>query len=51
MFKMNPERRQHRLDHAKTQLAKSARKADSEGATAAAKEAAAVLLSQGIKDV
>jgi hypothetical protein len=51
MFKMNAERRNHRLDRAKTQLARSARETDSEGAAAAAKEAAAVLLSQGIGEI
>jgi hypothetical protein len=51
MFKMNAEQRNHRLDRAKTQLARSAREKDSEGATAAAKEAAAVLLSQGIREI
>jgi hypothetical protein len=50
MFKMNAERRNHRLDRAKTQLARSARDGDSAGATAAAKRAAAILLSQGIKE-
>lgn len=51
MFKMNAERRNHRLDRAKTQLARSAREADSDGAAAAAKEAAAILLSQGINAI
>ena len=51
MFKMSAERRNHRLDRAKTQLARSAREADSEGAAAAAKEAAAILLSQGVKEI
>jgi hypothetical protein len=51
MFKMSAEQRQHRLDRAKTQMARSGREADSEGAAAAAKEAAAVLLSQDIKDI
>ena len=51
MFKMTAERRNHRLDHAKTQLARSAQEADSDGAAAAAKEAAAILLSQGIKEI
>jgi hypothetical protein len=51
MFKMNAERRNHRLDRAKTQLARSARDADSDGAAATAKEAAAILLSQGIKEI
>ena len=49
MFKMSAEQRNHRLDRAKTQLARSARDADSDGAAAAAKEAAAILLSQGIE--
>ena len=51
MFKMNAEQRNHRLDRAKTQLARSARETDSDGAAAAAKEAAAILLSQGIKEI
>jgi hypothetical protein len=51
MFKMNAERRNHRLDRAKTQLARSARETDSDGATVAAKEAAAILLSQGVKEI
>ena len=51
MFKMSAERRNHRLDHAKTQLARSARDEDSDGAAAVAKKAAAVILSQGIKEI
>ena len=51
MFKMNAEQRHHRLDRAKTQLARSARDSDSDGAAAAAKKAAAILLSQGIKEI
>ncbi len=51
MFKMSAEQRNHRLDRAKTQLARSAPDADSDGAAAAAKEAAAILLSQGIKEI
>ena len=51
MFKMSAEQRNHRLDRAKTQLARSAREADSDGAAAAAKQAAAILLSQGIKEL
>ena len=51
MFKMNAEQRNHRLDRAKTQLARSARDSDSDGAAAAAKKAAAILLSQGIKEI
>jgi len=37
MFKMNAEQRNHRLDLAQTQLARSAREADSEIAAAAAR--------------
>jgi len=51
MFKMTAEQRAHRLDSAKNRLARSARDKDSAGATAAAKEAAAILLSQGIKEI
>jgi len=51
MFKMSAERRNHRLDGAKTQLSRSARVRDSAGATSAAKEAVAILLSQGIKEI
>src|SRR3954447_2124788 len=51
MFTMSAERRTHRLDRAKTQLARSARDSDSAGATAAAKKAAAILLSQGITKI
>jgi hypothetical protein len=51
MFKMSAERRNHRLDRAKMQLARSAREADSENAAAAAKEAAAIMLSQGIDEI
>jgi hypothetical protein len=48
---MSPERRTHRVDQAKTQLARSARDTDAPGAIAAAKQAAAVILSQGIKEI
>ena len=51
MFKMSADQKDQRLDRAKTQLARSARDADSDGAAAAAKEAAAILLSQGIKEI
>jgi hypothetical protein len=51
MFKMSPELRSYRVDRAKTQLARSARDTDAPGATAAAKQAAAILLSQGIKEI
>jgi hypothetical protein len=51
MFKMSAERRNHRLDGAKTQLTRSARVGDSAGATSPAKEAAAIMLSQGIKEI
>jgi len=51
MFKMSPERRDHRVDAAKTQLARSAQGSKSEGVLAAEKQAAAILLSQGVKDI
>jgi hypothetical protein len=51
MSKMSPERRGHRVDRAKTQLARSARNTDAPGATAAAKQAATILLSQGIETI
>jgi hypothetical protein len=51
MFKMSPERRDHRVDAAKTQLARSAQGSKSEGVVAAEKQAAAILLSQGVKDI
>ncbi len=51
MFKMSPERRNHRVEAAKTQLVRSARGSQSAGALAAAKKAAAILLSQGIKEI
>ena len=51
MFKMSAERRNQRLDRAKTQLVRSARDAESDGAAAAAKEAAAIILSQGVKEI
>ena len=51
MFKVTVEQRNHRVDRAKTQLARSARDKDSYGAAAAAKQAAAILLSQGIKEI
>jgi hypothetical protein len=50
MFTMSTERRNDRVDRAKTQLARAAREGDSAGA-AAAKKAAAILLSQGIKQI
>ena len=51
MFKMSPERRDHRVEAAKTQLARSARRSQSEGVVAAEKQAAAILLSQGVKEI
>ena len=51
LFKMSPERRKHRVDRAKDQLARSARAEDAPGARAAAKEAAAILLCQGISEI
>jgi hypothetical protein len=51
MFKMTAERRAHRLDRAKDRLARAARDKDAAGATAAAKAAAAILLSQDITKI
>jgi hypothetical protein len=51
MFKMSPERRKQRVEGAKAQLVRSARGSQSAGALAAAKDAAAILLSQGIKEI
>jgi hypothetical protein len=51
MFKMSPERRNHRVEAAKTQLVRSARGGQSAGALAAEKQAAAILLSQGVKEI
>jgi hypothetical protein len=51
MSKMSPERRGHRIDRAKTVLARSARDTDAPGAMAAEKRAAAILLSQGIDTI
>ena len=51
MFKISPERRKHRVERAKTQLARAARDKDAPGTIAAAKQAAAVLLSQGIEEI
>jgi hypothetical protein len=51
MFKMSPERRTHLVDRAKTQLARSARDTDAPGANAAGKQAAAIIMSQGIKEI
>jgi hypothetical protein len=51
MFKMSPERRKQRVEEAKAQLVRSARGSQSAGALAAAKDAAAILLSQGIKEI
>jgi hypothetical protein len=51
MFKMSPERRKHRIEGAKTQLARSAQGSQSDGVLAAEKRAAAILLSQGVKEI
>jgi hypothetical protein len=51
MFKMSPERRKQRVEETKAQLVRSARGSQSAGALAAAKDAAAILLSQGIKEI
>lgn len=47
MFKMSPERRRHRVEAAKTKLVKAVGSENGDNA-AAAREAAATLLSQGI---
>jgi hypothetical protein len=47
MFRMSPERRRHRVEAAKTKLVKAVSSKKGENA-AAAREAAATLLSQGI---
>jgi len=51
MFKMKPERRNHRVEAAKTQLVRAAQGSQSPGVLAAEKRAAAILLSQGIKEI
>ena len=50
-FRMSPERRGNRADIAKTQLARAAQGKQSAGTEKAAKEAAAILLSQGISNI
>ena len=51
MFKMSPERRQHRVEGAKTQLARAAKGSKSDGVVAAEKQAAPILLSQGVTEI
>ena len=51
MFKMSPERRNHRVERAKTQLVRAAQGSQSEGVLAAEKKAAAILLCQGITEI
>jgi len=51
MFKMSPERRQHHIEAAKTQMVCSAQGSQSEGVPAAEKQAAAILLSQGVTEI
>lgn len=51
MFKMTLARRNCRVDTAKTKLARSAQDNEPAGAAAAAKNAAATLLSQGIQEI
>jgi hypothetical protein len=51
MFKMNPERRSHRVEAAKTQLVRAAQGSKSEGVVAAERRAAAILLCQGVKEI
>jgi hypothetical protein len=51
MFKMKPERRNHRVEAAKTQLVRAAQGSQSAGVLAAEKQAAAILLSQGVKEI
>jgi hypothetical protein len=45
MFKMSPERRSHRVEAAKTQLARAAQGSQSAGVLAVEKQAEAILLS------
>jgi hypothetical protein len=51
MFKMSPERRNHRVDMAKTQLARLAQESQAPSIAAAEKQAAAILLSQGVAEI
>jgi hypothetical protein len=51
LFRMSPERRAHCVSVAKSELARSARDTDSPGTIAASKQAAAILLSQGIATI
>src|SRR5260221_5454884 len=46
MFKMSPERRSHRVEAAKTQLARAVQGSQSAGVLAVEKQAAAILLGQ-----
>jgi hypothetical protein len=48
MFRMSPERRRHRLEAAKTKLVRAVASEHGNEATAAARAAAATILSQGI---
>ena len=51
MFKMSPEQRNHRVEAAKTQLVRAAQGSQSAGVLAAEKQAAAILLSQGVTEI
>jgi hypothetical protein len=51
MLKMSPERRNHRVEAAKTQLVRAAQGSQSAGVLAAEKQAAAILLSQGVNEI
>jgi hypothetical protein len=51
MFKMSPERRVHRVEAAKTQLVRAAQGSQSAGVLAAERQAAAILLSQGVNEI
>jgi hypothetical protein len=53
MFKLSPERRAHRLEKAKTELARigNAKGSKNMEARPAAKQAAAIILSQGIYEI
>ncbi len=51
MFRMSADRRNHRVETAKTQLVRSAQGSQSEGVLAAEKQAAAILLSQGVTEI
>jgi hypothetical protein len=51
MFKMSPERRNYRVEAAKTQLVRAAQGSQSAGMLAVEKQAAAILLSQSVAEL